>query len=513
MRLLLLSLCVFRLAQGAGCDSLANLNLEKAEVTAAELVEAGSFQPPQGKPVEKLPVFCRAAITARPTSDSDIRIEVWMPRDGWNGKFQGIGNGGFAGSIGYGQLASAIRLGYAAASTDTGHTGGGTDANWAFGHPEKIVDFGHRAIHLMTVHGKAAVREFYGRPIQRSYFNSCSNGGRQALMEALRYPEDYDGIIAGAPANHWTLLLSSAAFYASRMSQPAQYLPASKLPAIQAAVRKACDAADGVEDGLLSDPASCTFQPASLVCTGPENDSCLTKPQAETLAILLRGLTNRAGKVLYPGYSPGGEAEPGGWGPWITGQRLEDALLYQFSTGFFRNMVFLDRNWTPASFDVDRDVPLAQKKLGAILDSSNPDLSRFHARGGKLILYHGWCDAAIPARAVVSYYEDVQRKMGAAKTAQFIRLFLAPNVQHCAGGSGPNDFGQGGAAQGTPEENISAALERWVEQGVAPEQIVARRGGNDPLTRPLCAYPKVARYKGAGDTRDAANFACQAASR
>jgi feruloyl esterase len=492
----------------ADCAALAKLSLPATAITAAEAVPAGSFTPPGAGAIAKLPAFCRVAATLRPTADSDIRIEVWMPADGWNGKFQGIGNGGFAGSISWGGLATAVRAGYAAASTDTGHQAGGTDAAWALHHPEKIIDFGHRAIHLMTVQGKAITAAYYGSAPKRSYFNSCSNGGRQALMEAQRYPEDYDGIIAGAPANYWIYLLASAARnMKATVGEPGAYIPASKLPAIQAAARAACDGADGSADGVIGDPAACRFDPAVLACQGAESDSCLTAPQWKALKAMYDGLRDRKGKLLYPGYSPGGEAENGGWAQWITGPAPEKSLLFAFGTNFFRNMVYSDPGWDFRTFDLDRELKATQKKLAPVLDATNPDLRKFAARGGKLILYHGWCDAAIPAAGAIRYYEAVQKKMGAKKAAEFVRLYMVPGMQHCGGGNGPTMFNQGGVG-GDPKSSLPAALEQWVERGTAPEAILA--GGPGGLKRPLCPHPQVARYKGRGDVKTADSFACAA---
>src|SRR5690348_3330611 len=265
LTLLALLACAAMAAQAKSCEDIAHLSLPGTTITRAESVPAGTFTPPEGKPIQNLPAFCRVAGVIKPSTDSNIQFEVWMPAAGWNGKFQGIGNGGFAGSISYGGLAGAVRHGYATASTDTGHHASGTDASWAVGHPEKIVDFGYRAIHETAAKAKVIIHAFYGEAPRRSYFSSCSNGGRQALMEAQRFPDDYDGIIAGAPANFWTHLLTQAGWdIQATMQDPAAYIPAAKLPAIEAAVLAACDALDGVKDGVLEDPAKCHFDPSQL---------------------------------------------------------------------------------------------------------------------------------------------------------------------------------------------------------------------------------------------------------
>ncbi|MBI4905422.1 MAG: tannase/feruloyl esterase family alpha/beta hydrolase [Acidobacteria bacterium] len=505
----------------ADCAALARLSLPSTTVTTATDVQAGSFTSPGGTPISNLPAFCRVAGVIRPSADSEIQFETWLPASGWNGKFQGIGNGGFAGSISYGGLADAVRRGYSAASTDTGHRASGQDAGWALGHPEKVIDFGHRAIHETAVKGKALTQAYYGNAAKRAYFNSCSNGGRQALMEAQRYPEDYDGIIAGAPANYWTKLMTNAvSMMQATAGDPVAYIPAVKLPSIQAAALAACDNSDGVRDGVIENPAECRFDPGVLQCQGAENDKCLTAPQVKALRKIYDGTRNEKGKLIVRGYAMGGEAEPGGWAAWITGPAPEKSAMWFFGTSFYKNMVTGDPNWDYRKFSLERDWKAAEQKAGAHLSADNPDLKRFLARGGKLILYHGWSDAAIPGYHIINYYESVQKKVGRQNTDSFVRLFMAPGVQHCGGGSGPNFFGQGGVAQGDAEHNIAAALERWVEQGTAPQRVIATRfkTGNNPSsgvekTRPLCAYPKVAKYKGSGDTNDAANFTCEAAGR
>jgi feruloyl esterase len=495
-RLLIAGLLGAAVGLAADCEGLAKLTLAATKITGAK-VEAAA---------KDSPAVCRVVGVMTPAADSEIHFEVWMPVTGWNGKFLGVGNGGYAGSISRGGLVEAARNGFASASTDTGHKAtGGIDASWALNHPEKIIDFGHRAIHLMTVQGKAITTAYYGSAPRKSYFSSCSNGGRQALMEAQRYPEDYDGIIAGAPANDWTHLMTSAVKNsAATLRDPSFYIPAEKLPAIQAAALAACDKLDAVADGVIENPAKCRFDPAVLLCKGAETKTCLTAPQVGALKEIYGGLKDAKGKLVYPGYALSGEAETGGWGGWITGPAPEKSALFGFGTNFFKYMVYNDPNWDFKTFDVARDLPAAQK-LAAHLNATNPDLRAFQARGGKLILYHGWCDAAIPGQAVIDYYNTVVKKMGAKAAGSFVRLFMVPGMQHCGAGAGPNNFGQGGAPKGDPAANIAAALEQWVEKGTAPEMVVAAKPGR---TRPLCAYPKTARYKGTGSTDVAGNFEC-----
>ena len=498
------------------CEDLARLALSDTTITAAGLTAAGTFTPPEGKPIPNVPAFCRVAGVIKPSSDSNIQFEVWMPGSGWNGKFQGMGNGGFAGSISFGGMAGAVSHGYATASTDTGHHGGGADAGWALGHPEKITDFGYRAIHETAANAKAIIHAFYGEGPRRSYFSSCSNGGRQALMEAQRFPEDYDGIIAGAPANFWTHLLTQAGWdIQATMLDPASYIATSKLAALESATLAACDARDGVKDGVIDDPTKCHFDPDVLLCKGPETDSCLTAPQVAALKKIYVGPRDSQGRQIMPGFSPGSETGSGGWGLWITGPAPGKSLQFAFGTQFFSNMVYNNAAWDYRTFNVDRDLKVADDKFASVLNATNPDLQRFKQRGGKLILYHGWSDAAIPPVNAINYYQSVVAKMGAENAEPFLRLYMVPGMQHCGGGAGPSSFGQFSVAQGDAMHDVDAALERWVEEGVAPDQIIAAKykTGSDPAsgvvrTRPLCPFPKVARWKGSGSTDDAANFVC-----
>ena len=289
-------------ARAADCATLANTTLPNTALTTAESVPAGRFMPPYGRAIDKLPAFCRVAGVIRPTSDSDIRFEVWLPASDWNGKFLSVGNGGFAGSINYFALADDLRRGYATAATDTGHQGNAEDASWAYRHPEKVVDFGYRGLHLTAENAKALIRAFYSNPAQHSYFDSCSDGGREALMEAQRFPADFDGILAGAPANFWTHLLANALAMIQSMygKDPAAYIPSTKLPAIQAAALAACDAQDGVKDGVISDPLRCHFDTSVLLCKGADAPNCLTTPQLSTLNKRYSGTQDALGKQVFP---------------------------------------------------------------------------------------------------------------------------------------------------------------------------------------------------------------------
>ncbi len=508
------------------CEALSQFALPKAKILSAGTVEAGTFTPPAiktpwliGNPelYKTLGAFCRVVVEATPSGDSSIKMEVWMPIDGWNGKFRGQGNGGFAGEIDYRRLGLAVQQKYATAATDTGHSAEGTDARWALGHPQKVIDFGYRAIHEMTQIAKTVINAFYGNNPRHSYFDNCSNGGRQALMEAQRFPADYDGIISGAPANFWTHLLTKALADAQATTlDPASYIPASKLPALARAVNTACDAQDGVSDGVLNDPRQCKFDPATLLCKADDSNECLTAPQITALRKLYEGPHDAKGALIFPGYLPGAEEGPGGWGAWITGQEPGKSLLFAFGTGYFSNMVYGKADWNYRNTKVNDGLKAADAKTSKILNATDPNLAAFKGRGGKLILYHGWNDAAISALNTINYYNSVASKMGQAQTDAFSRLYMVPGLQHCGGGPGANSFGQLGQGAPDAQHNIEVALEQWVEQGIAPSEIVATKYVDDDpakgvkFTRPLCPYPQVAKYKGAGDTNDAANFVCAA---
>ncbi|HEV2445219.1 MAG TPA: tannase/feruloyl esterase family alpha/beta hydrolase [Candidatus Sulfopaludibacter sp.] len=465
--------------------------MPEATITSAASVAAGDFTPPGGPPIHNLPALCRVAATLAPSKDSDIRIEVWMPAEGWNGKFQAVGNGGWSGAINYGGLVSAVRQGYASASTDTGHSGG--SAEFALGHPEKLIDFGYRSEHEMTVKAKAIVAAFYGSGPKRSYWNGCSSGGKQGLKEAQKYPEDYDGIVAGAPANNWVALLSSDMMSSVAMlKDPAGRIPQAKLAMLHKAAVEACDARDGLQDGLIGDPTRCAFDPAVLLCKGPEAEGCLTAAQVAAAKTVYGPFRNpRTHQEIYPGLEPGSEP---GWGA-FTGPQP-----FPISTDYFRYVVHRDPAWDFRAFDADRDVALAEKlDRENILKAVDPNLGKFVSRGGKLILYHGWADNLIAPLNSVNYFKSVVSKLGGAeKTAASVRLFMVPGMGHCAGGEGPNSF------------DMVAPLDEWVEQGKAPDRVVAshRTGGQVDRTRPLCPHPQVAKYKGTGSTDAAASFAC-----
>ena len=478
------------------CEALSSLSMPNVRITSASLVAAGTFAPPgeagrggRGNAFGTLRSFCRVAATLTPSSDSDIKVEVWLPESGWNGKLQSVGNGGWAGVISYPALATAVGAGFAAASTDTGHaTPGGS---FALGHPEKLVDYAYRAVHEMTVVAKAALGQYYGRNAQFSYWNGCSMGGRQALKEAQQYPADYDGIIAGAPAINWTGRAAQSMRIAHALhTNDSSYIPPSKYPAIHAAALQACDANDGVKDGVIEDPIRCKFDPKVLECKGADGATCLTAPQVEAAKKIYSAATDSNGREIFPGLEPGSEL---GWATWGGAQ--------PFATGIdhFRYVVFKDPSWDFRNLKPETDLARAQDMDKGLINALDPNLKAFLARGGKIIQYHGWIDPQISPRSSVRYYEDVLKTMGqSARVQESYRLFMVPGMAHCGGGEGPNSF------------NMVSAIQEWVENKKAPQQIIASRLANGAVTRtrPLCPFPQVAKYKGTGSTDSAVNFAC-----
>ena len=510
-------------ADPSACARLTDLKIAETTITAADLVPAGSFKvasPGQNFTAPDLPEFCRVQAVTRPTPDSEIRLEVWMPTSTWNGRFEQVGNGGYAGGIAYGFMAPQLQRGFATASTDDGHRSeNGND--WIIGHPEKVIDFGYRAVHETSVKAKTIIDAFYGKQPEVSYFNGCSDGGREALMEAQRFPDDFKGIIVGAPANFWTHLMTGFVWDEQvLLDDPASYIPASKLPALQAAALAACDALDGVKDGLLEDPSRCQFDPAVLTCEGADGVDCLTPAQVAAARKIYAGPNNpRTGKQIFPGYAPGAEAGGGNWPAWIVGKLPNGGFQFSFGNVFFAHMVFERPQWEFRTLNFDSDVTLADTKMASILNSTNPDLRRFQARGGKLIQYHGWADAAISPANSINYYQSVVGKMGGLeKTKAFYRLYMVPAMSHCAGGAGPNSFGaiiQPPTHPADAENDVVQALTRWVESGVAPGSIIATKYKDDDpkkgvvMTRPLCPYPQHAKWTGSGSVFDAANFICK----
>jgi feruloyl esterase len=490
----------------ASCESLASLALPNAKIDTAQSVAPGTFSPPSANRggngrgaaaallYSRLPAFCRVSATLTPSSDSDIKVEVWLPTSGWNGKFQAVGNGGWAGVISYAALAQAVSAGYASASTDTGHVG--NSGAFALGHPEKVIDFGYRAVHEMTVKAKTIVDAYYGSSPKLSLWNGCSQGGRQGITEAQRYPTDYDGIVAGAPAVNGMMLHVARVMIGQTVHRtPDSYIPPEKYSMVHDAVLQACDAQDGVKDGVLEDPTRCRFDPKSLECKGPDSPSCLTTAQVETARALTEPIKHpKTGAVIFPALlQPGSER---GWatlaGPQPIGV-VQDA---------FKFVVFKDPSWDWRRFNAATDIDLTVKSDKGIINSAETNLKPFFDRGGKLLIYQGWADPQVAAMNAVAYFNDVTKKVGKGAAGKSIQLYMVPGMAHCAGGPGTDTFDK------------VAAMEQWIEKGQAPEKIIASHltDGNVDRMRPLCPYGKVAKWNGTGSSDDAANFACVAAA-
>jgi feruloyl esterase len=462
---------------------------------AGSAVPARAAGPPRaGRPGAPAPLpvppYCRVMMILTPSSDSKIEAAVFLPAENWNGKLQVVGNGGWAGTVSYPAMADALREGYATASNDTGHraadVGGG--GMFALGHPEKITDFAWRAMHETVVKAKAITVSFYGNAPKYSYYNGCSTGGRQGLIEATRFPNDFDAISAGAPANPHVHLHAAGVERSLELMRNNAPLSTEKVETLHKAVMNACDALDGVKDGIIGNPERCHYDPSALLCKNGDSSSCLTPAELKTVQIVFGDVKTKTGEVVWTGYPVGTELEvaslrnvpksPGG---------VWDVI---------RILGHQDKNYDWHNFDLASELPQADK---AGIDVLTYDLSAFKAHGGKLLLYHGWADPGIPPGHTVSYYKSVLDTMGGGKQDDWVRLFMEPGMAHCRGGAGPDQF------------NKMAVIERWREEGEAPASILASRvtDGRVDMTRPLCPYPQVAVYKGVGSTNDAANFSCK----
>ena len=490
------------------CENLASLKIKDGKITSASIVEAGQFKPqgggmmmggPGGLVVfQNAPAFCRVQATLTPTDDSDIKVEIWMPKDNWNGKLVGIGNGVWAGSISYSALAEPLAKGYATVATDTGHVGSGMDAKWAIGHREKLVDFGHRAVHEMTVKAKELLKAYYDKKEDTSLWVSCSTGGRQGLMAAYRYPDDFDGISSMAPANPMVdLMIGSLWTGYVAMKDDAHKLAPPKLMLSNKAYIDKCDEIDGVKDGIVSWPEMCSYDPGVIQCKDGDQENCLTVPQLEALRDIYGGVKNpRSGELVFSGFPPGSEQ--------TVSMLTSGTEPFPVATSYFRDIVFEDPRWDFKSFDYDKDLAASYKAAGDILDAPSDGLSKFFNGGGKLLLSHGWADGLIPAPNTVAYYKSMTAKMGKGKTADSVRLFMVPGMGHCAGGTGPSVI------------DMLSVLDKWVTEGKAPDRIIASTPPGNPMnpdqkqmTRPICPYPEIAVYKGSGSTNDEANFECK----
>ena len=479
------------------CVQMAALKLPTTRITSADYVTPDPFWPLPPSPFDAFAgpnpgvsgaAFCRVAGVI----EKEIAFEVWLPAE-WNGRFQGVGNGALTGALNYPAMASALAAGFATASTDTGHhtEAGGFDSSWIPGHPQRVTDFGYRGHHLMAVTAKKIVAAFYHQPAKYAYFNGCSSGGWQGLTEAQRFPEDYDGIIAGAPAINF-VKLQTRPLTLARLSQahPDGDLTAAQKKAIPAAAIARCDEADAVKDGVINDPQACDFDPSDLACkAGGSGGDCLTPAQVARAQAMHGRLRSPGGLSLYPGFAYGTQLD-------FSFSEADDAATRVPAV----LLMAADLKIPPESFDADRDVPRLEQAVGAILDSTNPDLKAFRDRGGKLIVYHGWADPLLSPYSSIDYYQSVATQMGPKPIDGFYRLFLAPGMAHCRGGPGPDKF------------DAVAAIQDWVEKGQAPAVMVAAHltDGKVDRTRPLCPYPQVAKYNGSGSTDDAANFTCKA---
>jgi hypothetical protein len=529
-------------AAAATCESLSSLSLPHTTVTVAQSITTGSFTPPGSTTaLTGLPQFCRVALNSRPSSDSNINIEVWIPAvsaagGNWNGKYEQLGNGGFAGAISYGGLAAALTRGYAVAATDDGTSGPPRGAASLVGHPERAIDFGWRALKETTDNAKRVINALTGLQPTKSYFSGCSDGGREALQEAQRFPQDFDGIIAGSPANDWVGLFTGHDWNMQALLNgpqtngvPDAYVPASKLSILSKAALAQCACQDdGVpSDRFLNDPRDCRFDPASVQCkAGQDPATCLTAAQVAAVKKIYRGPHDSAGRRLFPGYEPGVESHPSNWPAWIVGASASSPGLHMtFSIGFWADEVFENPAFNVLTVNFDRDYPIALAKVAPVVSSTNPDLRPFERRGGKLIQYAGWADAAIAPMNGLNYYESVRDVLRGKRhrghdddsleeLRDFYRVFMVPGMAHCAGGEGPNAFGNGvNGPVVDARHDLLRALEAWVEHGVAPRKIIGTHYLNNApasgveFQRPLCPYPEVARWQG-GDPAVASSFAC-----
>ncbi len=486
------------------CGDLISSSITEGTVTSAEVVEAGEFSPlvapggrtPSAASVSRtyggLPAFCRVVATLRPSNDSNITVEVWMPLSGWNGKYQAVGNAAFTGSVRHGAMVAALADGYATSSTDGGHLG--NNAEFGLDHPEKVIDFGWRSVHLMAVVAKEVIAAHYDDDLRYAYWNGCSAGGRQAMKLAQDFPEDFDGIVAGAPGQDWTGRAAGALRVAMYLeANPDARLTEDDRSLVHAAALRACDASDGVTDGIISSPQRCDFDPTVLQCEGAKNGSCLSAAQVETVRMLYSSPVNPATNREITGLLPGSELCWTDLG-WTRSARATGLEQYRY-------LVYGDPSWTVDRFDFDIDIVKAEAADNGTLNALDPDLGPFFARGGKLLAYHGWSDPQISPLNATQYYERVVEAVGNAEDVHdSYRLFMAPGMGHCGGGEGPNTFDK------------MEPLEAWVEEGRAPDELIATKfgpGGEVEITRPLCAYPARAIYDGSGDPKREESFSCE----
>jgi Tannase and feruloyl esterase len=504
----------------AACTGIAHTGLgllDNGMVTGAVMVRNGKVET-----FNSLPAFCRVSMTLHAAPKSSIDAELWLPAH-WNGRYLQAGNGGFAGSIAYAGLAAGVRNGFAVANSDGGHHSVGGDATWGMNDPDKLSDFGNRAILQTALASKRVVAAFYGAPAKRAYFSGCSDGGRESLMAAQRYPEQFDGFLVGAPENDFTGELTTELF----LSQASAPLPQPLLPAqlqlAQAAELAACDGADGMVDGLASRPRSCPHTLHALVCQEGAASTCLTASQVNAMTRIDAGWRDAKRGLYFPGLGDaiGTEAEHGQWATWLSGFGAEPGWHEAYAQQFFEYVVYAKPGLDIRTLDVGDAYQAAVARVGQAVDANDPDLSRVRSAGKKIIQFHGWSDVGIPTEYSLAYYRAVQTRMGvgaggAGDVSDFYRLFLAPGMGHCGGGPGPNSFGQSADSETPfePRRHLLAALVQWVEQGKPPQSVIATKrlgdapGGKVLRTRPLCPFPQEARYRGQGSIDDAGSFQC-----
>jgi feruloyl esterase len=525
----LLAMALAAYPAGAGtptsCESLLSFSFPNTTIGAAVSQPGGPYVAPDvwHLAFTNLPSYCLVSATIKPTSDSNINVQVWMPTQRYNGRYLGTGNGGYAGGFFQSELAAGINNGFATANTDMGTSpADGVSADALVGHPEKWKDFGWRATHLMTLFAKALIETFYGTAANHSYFAGCSTGGQQALMEAQRFPSDYDGILAGAPAfNRTHLHTVTVAQYRATHMPPTGYIPVTKLDAVNQAVLAQCRGQDGglKSDAFLTDPRNCKFDPGKLQCPGGiDGPNCLTTDQVAAMRTYYAGSSNPSnGAIINPGNMRGSETS----NPAELGFAFNENLNEPSFDSLFKWVFGLTWQWQ--TFDFNKDVATVDQVLAADLNANSTDLRPFADRGGKLILYHGWADPLIPSPSTINYFDALAQTMfgraadAQTRTQQFARVFMAPGMFHCRDGAGPNAFGgmiQQPAPSFDPQHDLLSALTQWVEHGVAPTSVIATKYNNDTpqlgiaMQRPLCVYPQIPVYKGSGDPTVASSFKC-----
>jgi hypothetical protein len=517
----LVALCVTAMPSRAGtCEELSKLDLPRAEITGAEWVSPPITLPDPdfGSTVVKVP-FCRVMGAVKPTPKSEIRFEVWLPAPGrWNGSYLQNGNGGTAGYIRRFDMTRALDTGFATAATDGGHRG--KDLTF-IANRERLIDYAYRAVHETSVLAKQIIQAYYGRPPKHAYFRGASKGGHEGIMSADRFPDDFDGIVAGAPINHFTNFIASLISIDLALKKEPSRLPREKLLLVNKAVLQACRSQKAVDtDHFLTDSFNCHFDPGALACAGADRPDCLTAQQVEAVRTIYESDLDPITGEIYPGFEPGSEIAQGvdlnaKDPPKCFGCAWSFGTGFYFGKAFFGGAVFDDTGWDGERFDFDRDMALVNKRLGPIVNATG-DLRAFKARGGKLIMYHGNFDNTVPLRGSLLYYKSLYGG-SLDEIRQFARYFLVPGHAHGLGGPGPNAFGgidQPSAVPFDAAHDVVAALERWVEHGVAPERIIATKYVNDDpaqgvaMTRPICAYPRLPRYTGSGNPNEASSFVC-----